>query len=138
MFLVFPFLTIFYKQRPSFLNVFSKKESFVSLITSNRCDLSIHCSFVASRYYIVMTKRIKLIFFGMVASFHLSKKQDTKLLPITSPNVNRFSNTFHWWPGSKFATNFCFNIPSRLKYVATLPCEIRMSEKWRQAKICIV
>ena len=24
------------------------------------------------------------------------KKQDTKLLPITSPNVNRFSNFFHW------------------------------------------
>jgi len=24
------------------------------------------------------------------------KKQDTKLLPITSPNVNRFSKFFHW------------------------------------------
>ena len=24
------------------------------------------------------------------------KKQDTKLLPITSPNVNRFSQFFHW------------------------------------------
>jgi len=24
------------------------------------------------------------------------KKQDTKLLPITSPNVNRFSRFFHW------------------------------------------
>jgi len=24
------------------------------------------------------------------------KKQDTKLLPITSPNVNRFSKLFHW------------------------------------------
>ena len=25
-----------------------------------------------------------------------SKKQDTKLLPITSPNVNRFPKFFHW------------------------------------------
>ena len=24
------------------------------------------------------------------------KKQDTKLLPITFPNVNRFSKFFHW------------------------------------------
>jgi len=24
-----------------------------------------------------------------------SKKQDTKLLPMTSPNINRFSNFFH-------------------------------------------
>ena len=24
------------------------------------------------------------------------KKQDTKLLPITSPNVNRFLKLFHW------------------------------------------
>jgi len=40
--------------------------------------------------------------------------------------------------GSKFATNLCLNIPPRLKHVATLPCEIRMSEKWRQSEICIV
>jgi len=26
----------------------------------------------------------------------VSKKPDTKLLPITSPNVNRFSKFFHW------------------------------------------
>jgi len=26
----------------------------------------------------------------------VSKKQDNKLLPITSPNVNRFSKFFHW------------------------------------------
>jgi len=26
----------------------------------------------------------------------VSKKQDTKLLLITSPNVNRFSKFFHW------------------------------------------
>jgi len=26
--------------------------------------------------------------------------------------------------GGKFATNWCLNIPTRLKHVATLPCEI--------------
>jgi len=27
---------------------------------------------------------------------HCDKKQDTKLMPITSPNINRFSKFFHW------------------------------------------
>ena len=31
-----------------------------------------------------------------------------------------------------------FNIPTHLKYIATLPCEIRISENWRQCEICIV
>jgi len=67
------------------------------------------------------------------------KKQDTKLLPITSRNINRFSNFFFTdGLGSEFSTNFCLNIPSRLKHVATLPCEIQMSEKRRQFEICIV
>ena len=70
----------------------------------------------------------------------VSKKQDTKLLPITSPNINRFSKFFHWQDGfkdcvtgrlrltdrliGKFATNSYLNIPPHLKYVATLLCEI--------------
>ena len=28
--------------------------------------------------------------------YTVSQKQDTKLLPITSPNVNQFSKFFHW------------------------------------------
>jgi len=32
----------------------------------------------------------------MECTLCLKKKQDTKLLPITSPNVNRFSKFFHW------------------------------------------
>ena len=32
----------------------------------------------------------------------------------------------------------CLNIPPHLKYVATLPCEIWMSENWQQSEICIV
>jgi len=53
-----------------------------------------------------------------------SKKQDTKLLAITSPTIIRFSKFFHYRLGSKFATNSCLNIPPRFKHVATLPCEI--------------
>ena len=68
----------------------------------------------------------------------VSKKQDTKLLPITSPNVNRFSKFFHWQFPGKFATNTYLNIPPHLKYVATLPCEIWMSENWQQSEICVV
>jgi len=30
------------------------------------------------------------------------------------------------------------NVPPHLKYVATLPCEIWMSENWRQSEMCIV
>jgi len=40
--------------------------------------------------------------------------------------------------GSKFATKSYLNIPSRLKHVATLPCEICKSEKWCQSEICNV
>jgi len=52
------------------------------------------------------------------------KKQDTKLLPITSPNVTDFQNSFTGRLTGKFATNIYLNIPPHLKYVATLPCEI--------------
>jgi len=58
-----------------------------------------------------------------------SKKQDTKLLAITSPTIIRFSNFFTGGLGNKFSTNSYLNIPPRFKYVATLPCEIWMSEK---------
>ena len=78
------------------------------------------------------------------------KKQDTKLLPITSPNINRFLNFFQLltrlrfilvcncsltvrnkligymlcYVISKFASHLRLNIPPRLKHVATLPCKI--------------
>ena len=44
------------------------------------------------------------------------KKQDTKLLPKTSPNINRFSNFFASRLSGKFATKLCLNIPPHLKY----------------------
>jgi len=66
-------------------------------------------------------------------------KQDSKLLPITSPNVNRLSEfVFAVGLTGKFATNSYLNIPPHLKYVATLPCEMWMSISWRQSEICDV
>ena len=49
-----------------------------------------------------------------------------------------FQNSFPGRLTGKFATNSYLNIPPHLKYVATLPCEIRMSENWQQSEICIV
>ena len=49
-----------------------------------------------------------------------------------------FQNSFTGRLTGKFATNACLNIPPNLKYVATLPCEIWMSENWQQSEICIV
>ena len=66
------------------------------------------------------------------------KKQDTKLLPITFPNINWFSKFFTARLTGEFVTNSYLNIPLHIKYVATLPCKIWMSEKWRQSEICIV
>jgi len=40
--------------------------------------------------------------------------------------------------GSKFSTKSCLNIRPHLKLVATLPCEMCMSLKWRQCEICVV
>ena len=49
-----------------------------------------------------------------------------------------FQNSFTGRLTGKFATNAYLNIPPHLKYVATLPCEIWMSENWQQSEICIV
>ena len=41
-------------------------------------------------------KHLQLYFIFCISTLCLRKKQDTKLLPITSRNVNRFSKFFHW------------------------------------------
>ena len=51
--------------------------------------------------------------FGTRKLHRESKKQDTKLLAITSPTIIRFSIFFTSRLGSKFATNSCLNIPPR-------------------------
>ena len=50
--------------------------------------------------------------------------------------LTNFQNSFPGRLTGKFATNSYLNIPPHLKYVATLPCEIRMSENWQQSEIC--
>jgi len=65
------------------------------------------------------------------------KKQDTKLVPITLPSVNRFSIFFAGRLSGKLATNSYWNIPPHFKYVAALLCEIWMSENWQQSERCI-
>ena len=49
-----------------------------------------------------------------------------------------FQNSFTGRLTGKFATKSNFSIPPHPKHVSTLPCEIWMSEKWRQSEICIV
>jgi len=67
-----------------------------------------------------------------------SKKQDTKLLPITSPILTDFKTVFTGRLSSKFTSKLYLNIPPRLKHVSTQPCEIWLPKKWRQSEICIV
>jgi len=64
-----------------------------------------------------------------------SNKQDTKLLPITVPNINQFQNIWNFNIKIFSLTDSLVNLqqthlntPPHLKYVATLPCEIWMSE----------
>jgi len=49
-----------------------------------------------------------------------------------------FHNCFDDRITGKFARRSSLNIPPHLKYVVTLPCEIRKLEKWRKSEICIV
>ena len=49
-----------------------------------------------------------------------------------------FQNSFTYRISRKLTTKSYLNIPSHLIYVATLPCEIWMSEHWWQSEICIV
>ena len=52
------------------------------------------------------------------------KNQGTVLLSVTSPNVDRFSNSFTIRLCSKFVTKIYLNTAPHPKRVATLPCEI--------------
>ena len=67
----------------------------------------------------------------------VSQKQDTKLLPITSPVLTDFHNSFTDRLSNKFATKRYLNILPHLRYVATVTCEIWMPKSWQLSKICI-
>ena len=56
------------------------------------------------------------------------KKQDTKLLSIRSPNIDRFSSFFHCYTQQEIYNKVSLKNPSHLNCVATLPCEILVSE----------
>jgi len=63
-------------------------------------QLTVNCNFVRKlkqNKTINVTAKITAVEMCLVGNtLCLNKKQDTKLLPITSPNVNRFSKFFHW------------------------------------------
>ena len=56
------------------------------------------------------------------------KKQDTKFLSISLPNINQFSFTSTL--SRKFAIKWSSKIPPHFKSVATLPCEILVIENY--------
>jgi len=59
-------------------------------------------------------------------------KKDTKLLPIILHQMlTDFHSSFTANLSSKFATKLSLSIPPHLAYVATLPCEISVSENWQ-------
>ena len=72
-----------------------------------------------------------------VTQLHCESKNKT---PNSCPWLHIIFTDFHFFTvglnNGKFATNLCLNILPCLKLVATLPCEIGMSEKWRQCDMC--
>jgi len=57
-----------------------------------------------------------------------NKKQDTKLLSISSPNIDRFSKFFHYYTQQEICIKTSLQILPHLNSVAKLPCEILVSE----------
>ena len=53
----------------------------------------VHSEAVRKLLAAIILSILKCMFYSTLC---LRKKQDTKLVPITSPNVNRFSKFFHW------------------------------------------
>ena len=90
------------------------------------CPLLHNCRNKVYNKFVINRSKMELQHYGRRAcSIHReSKKQDTKLLAITSLIIIGFSKFFTSRLCSKFATNLCLNIPPRFKHVATLPCEI--------------
>jgi len=54
----------------------------------------------------------------------MSQKHVTKLLFISSPNIDRFKKLFTATLRGKYAVTLLLSIPPNLYCVATLPCEI--------------
>ena len=59
-------------------------------------------------------------------------------MPITSPNIDRFSKFIHSGFITECAIELSLIIPPHLKGVAALPCETSISENWRKFDARIV
>jgi len=67
---------------------------------------------------------------GKLTQHRESKNRTLKLLPMTSPSVNRFSQFVRWHGLSdKFANKLILKYPTTPVSRYTIPCEIWMSEK---------
>jgi len=51
------------------------------------------------------------------------KKGATKLIVVTSPNLNRFSKFFNHWKDKEISNNTIYYFPPYLNNVAALPLE---------------
>jgi len=60
--------------------------------------------------------------------YTVSQKTDAKLLSITSTNNEHFQNSFTVTLSRKLAIKISLQIPPHFNSVATLPCEILMSD----------
>jgi len=76
---------------------------------------------------------------GEICLYTVSQKNKTaNSCPHLHQILTDFQNSFTGRLSGKFAMKSYLNIPPHLKNVATLPCEIRISENWRQSEIRIV
>jgi len=54
-----------------------------------------------------------------------SKKDATKLMAVTSSNLNWFSKFLHHWKETEISNKYMYYFPPHLKYVAALPLGIQ-------------
>ena len=57
--------------------------------------------------------------------YRVPKKGATKLMVVTSSNLNRFSKFFHRWKEKEMSNKMTYYFPPHLKYVAALPVRIQ-------------
>jgi len=62
------------------------------------------------------------------------KKQDTKLLFVSSPNIDRFLKFFYCYTRQEICNKKILQISPHLKGVATLPCEILVNKNCTDRK----
>ena len=90
-----------------------------------------------------------IVFLSLIHSYNTSKahpittpcpkKGATKLMVLTSSNLNRFSKFFTIGKRRKFLTNPMYYFPLHLKYVATLPLvSSNLSQIWKKMQTKIV